>query len=197
MGPTSTPTTAARSDVSDDGALLARSVRDPDAFEVVFERHHAAVFRYLVSRVGAAVAEDVLADTFLHAFATRRRFDPSRATSALPWLLGIATKRMARQRRAQAKWVAECVAASAAPGHAEDGSDRSIERADAAELAGQLSSALDALSAKEREPLLLHVLGGLTYEEVGVALDLPVGTVRSRISRARSRLAGLLDGVAR
>jgi RNA polymerase sigma-70 factor (ECF subfamily) len=48
-----------------------------------------------------------------------------------------------------------------------------------------------------REPLLLHVLAGLAYEEVAVALGVPLGTVRSRISRARQRLAGLLDGVAR
>jgi RNA polymerase sigma-70 factor (ECF subfamily) len=64
-------------------------------------------------------------------------------------------------------------------------------------MAAPLAAALGELSRREREPLLLHVLGGLSYEDVALALSIPIGTVRSRISRASARLAGRLDGVRR
>ena len=182
-----------------DAALIARSGLEPAAFEHVVERHHAPVFRYVLSRLGPDAVDDVVADTFVTAFAARHRFDPDRATGALPWLLGIATKRIARQREQQARWLERCAAAAAStgPDSSEDGSDRAVERASATALSAPLASALASLSKREREPLLLHVLGGLSYEEVAGALHIPVGTVRSRISRASTRLAGLLDGVAR
>ena len=70
-------------------------------------------------------------------------------------------------------------------------------RADASLLKPALADALAQLSARERDPLLLHVLANLPYEDVAAALDIAPGTVRSRISRARTRLAGILDGAAR
>ncbi|MBC7461468.1 MAG: RNA polymerase sigma factor [Thermoleophilia bacterium] len=190
------PATTATSDL-DDAALLARSLDEPAAFDHVFERHHSVVYRYLVSRLGIGAAEDAVAETFLAAFATRGRFDPARGTSAVPWLLGIATKRIARHRRAVRQHFAEAVAAAQSSTATNDTDDRSIARSDAASLAPALAGALQHLSAREREPLLLHVLGDLSYEEVAAALSLPIGTVRSRISRARTRLAGIMDGVAR
>ena len=184
-----------------DAVWLVRSGFEPETFEHVVDRHHARVFRYVLSRLGPDAAEDVVSETFVTAFAARGRFDPKRADSALPWLLGIATRLIARQRDMQARWFARCAAAArtSSPDGAtsDDAIDRIVDRADAATLAGPLAAALATLSRREREPLLLHVLGGLSYEEVAAALDVPVGTVRSRISRASGRLAGILDGVPR
>jgi RNA polymerase sigma-70 factor (ECF subfamily) len=182
-----------------DAALLARSGDDPAAFEQLVERHHRQVFRYVLSRLGPGAVEDIVAETFLIAFTSRARFDANRATTVVPWLLGIATHRIAREREQQARWLARCAAAAAHSVNSDNGSetDRVTERVDAAALAGPVAAALAELASRERDPLLLHVLGGLSYEEVAAALDIRIGTVRSRISRATARLAGLLDGVPR
>jgi RNA polymerase sigma-70 factor (ECF subfamily) len=179
-----------------DALAMRRSLADPTAFDAIWERHHDAVFRYVVSRLGIDQADDVVAEVFLQAYANRRRFDPSLCPTALPWLLGIATRRIGRQRDAQRRWTAQCAAAVEQDRLPSD-DDGAASRVDAARLAPALATAIAQLRPKDREPLLLHVLAGLAYEEVAVALGVPLGTVRSRISRARQRLAGLLDGVAR
>jgi RNA polymerase sigma-70 factor (ECF subfamily) len=181
--------------VAADAAAIRRSIDDPAAFDAVFERHHHVVFRYVASRVGPDVAEDVVGEVFLAAFASRSKFRPELSTSALPWLLGIATRRISRQRDAERRWVAQCQAAQGERGLQVD--DEAESRIDAERLAPRLDVALQALPLREREPLLLHVLAGLSYEEVAAALDVKLGTVRSRISRGRSRLAGILDGARR
>lgn len=178
-----------------DAQAIEQSLRDPSAFDPVFQRHHDVVFRYVASRVGPAVAEDVVGEVFLAAFASRAKFRPEISTSALPWLLGIASRRISRHRDAERRWVAQCHAAQGQLVQAED--DGADSRVDAERLAPRIDIALQALPAREREPLLLHVLVGLSYEEVAAALDIKLGTVRSRISRGRSRLAGILDGVRR
>jgi RNA polymerase sigma-70 factor (ECF subfamily) len=69
-----------------------------------------------------------------------------------------------------------------------------IDRLDAARLGPPLAAALASLPARARDPFLLHVLADLSYDEIAIALAVPVGTVRSRIARARTRLSGILDG---
>ncbi|MCW2974068.1 MAG: polymerase sigma70 factor [Thermoleophilia bacterium] len=187
---------AARDD--SDAALIERSLGEPSEFERLFERHHDLVFRYAVSRIGTDGAEDLVGESFLAAFSVRHRFDAARGTDARPWLLGIATKRIARHRSSERRWLDQCaVTARQDAADAEPSSDGAVDRADAARLAPQLASALAQLSSRERDPLLLHVLGNLPYEEVAAALGIAPGTVRSRISRARTRLAGILDGAGR
>jgi RNA polymerase sigma-70 factor (ECF subfamily) len=192
------PTRAPRSPdaAPDDAALLARSNVDPVTFELVYARHHDAVFGYLAARVGSANADDLVAETFLAAFASRDRFRPELGRDARPWLLGIATRRLGRHRDAERRWLRDGAAVTVdAP--ASEGERDVDARLDAARVAPELATALAQLRPRERDPLLLHVICGLTYEEVGAALGLPLGTVQSRISRARTRLAGILDGVAR
>lgn len=180
----------------DDARSISASRADPDRFRAVFERHHDVVHRYVASRVGSDAADDVVADTFLEAFRTRHRFDASRGTDARPWLLGIATRRIGRSRGGAARElrrIAELTRRGGAAFESEDHGARTIGRLDASRLGAALRAALDALRLQEREPLLLHVLGELTYEEVALALGIPVGTVRSRISRARARLVAALE----
>lgn len=194
--PTSPPDARPAAPAGDDGTSIRRSLREPAVFDVIYERHHDPVFRYVASRLGFEHAEDVVGEVFLQAFASRSKFDASMCDTALPWLLGIATRRISRQRDAQRRWIAQCAATVEHDATPND-EDRVVGRADASRLAPALADAIAQLREQDREPLLLHVVGGLAYEEVAVALAIPVGTVRSRISRARTRLAGILDGVER
>ena len=181
-----------------DAVLIGRSTTDPRAFAHLYQRHHDAVFVYLAARVGSAHADDLVAETFLAAFTARHRFRSDLGSGALPWLLGIATRRLGRHRDLERRWLRARTAPYAAgePDETSRGDDIDA-RLDAARVAPDLANALAQLRRKDRDPLLLHVIGGLQYDEIAAALELPIGTVRSRISRARTRLAGILDGAAR
>lgn len=175
-----------------DGAILARSVVDPKTFELLYERHHDAIHRYVAARVGIERAEDLVADVFVAAFDSRAKFGRDKGDDALPWLFGITTRRIGRARDAERRWLRDIASGAAIIDRAE-ASEGVASRVDAQRLAPVLVQALAALRPRDREPLLLHVLGGLSYEEVATSLALPIGTVRSRIARARTRLAGCLD----
>jgi RNA polymerase sigma-70 factor (ECF subfamily) len=170
--------------VTSDGELFARAVDDPAAFEEIFERHGASVLSYVRSRMGPDAAEDVVAETFLVAFRHRERFDPS-YESARPWLLGIATNLVRRRRRDERAYLEGM---RRVPGSVPDDGSGDIERLDAERMRPALVDALMALSTDDRETFLLVAVGELTYAEAAAALDVPVGTVRSRIHRARSVL---------
>ena len=112
------------------------------------------------------------------------------STQPKPWLLGIAS-RIIKKHHAQeaAQW--RSVAASISRGeHTSDGAiDAAGGRADASAAVRALAPRIAALAARDRETLLLYAWGDLTYEEIAVALGVPVGTVRSRLSRVRRKLA--------
>ena len=173
-------------DPGDDASVIARSRREPSLFAVIFDRHARHIHRYLLRRLGPAAADDVLADTFLIAFAKRAKFDPARP-DARPWLYGIATNLVARHRRAEVRELRLRLAVGPPPaeaGHA----DRVADQVSAQALGGQLDRALATLRPPERDVLLLVAAEGLGYQEVAEALAVPVGTVKSRLNRARSRL---------
>jgi RNA polymerase sigma factor (sigma-70 family) len=121
---------------------------------------------------------------FLTAFDRRGRYDLARP-DARPWLDGIAANLLRRHRRREARRLrAHAREAGRALAHR----DEPDERLDAAASGPRLAAALARLPAHQREVLLLVAWGGLGYEEVAGALDVPVGTVRSRLSRARERV---------
>jgi RNA polymerase sigma factor (sigma-70 family) len=164
-------------DVTDADAIRA-SLTEPEAFAALFDRHFDAVHAYAQRRVGPSLADEIAAETFTRAFDNRRRFDSSR-NDARPWLLGIAANLLRRHWRTEKRRL-EAYA-------------RSAGRVDAAvsePVAGDLARALRSLPRREREPLLLLAWADLGYEEIALALGVPVGTIRSRISRARARLRG-------
>lgn len=147
-----------------DAIDIARSLENPKEFEAIFERHHETIFRYVVARVGESVADDVVSETFLAAYATRHRFESSRASSALPWLYGIATKRIARQRSAEQRLLNERVRLGRELNRDSSDLDRvetAETRLDAKRIAPELAAALSQLKPRERDPLLLAVLEDL------------------------------------
>jgi RNA polymerase sigma-70 factor (ECF subfamily) len=144
------------------------------------------VGRYLERRVGREVAQDLVAETFLAAFKGRGGYDRARA-EARPWLFGIATRLLARYWRAEQRRLEVLAAVPAeppSPGHEE----RVAAELTARQLRRPLVAALTALPAGDRDALLLVAWAQLSYAEVAAALEIPVGTVRSRLNRARRKV---------
>jgi RNA polymerase sigma-70 factor (ECF subfamily) len=177
-----------------DGEVIAASVDDPDRFTEVFERHFDAIYGFTARRLGRELADDVGAAVFVEAFAGRGRFETDRA-DARPWLYGIATNLIRRHHRAEGRRLRAYAQADART----DGDPVDVEqRLDAAALGPQLAAALRALTPADRDALLLLAWASLSYEDIAVATGVPVGTVRSRIHRARHRLRadlGMTDPV--
>ena len=157
-------------------------------FGIVFDRHFAVVHRYLARRVGRSRADDLAAQTFVVAFARRGIFDQSVA-SARPWLLGIATNLMRNELRAEQRLLrALARLESGSTGDLAEEVERSLARASAVAEVAQVASTLGALDPDQRDVLLLYAWGDLSYKQIASALAVPIGTVRSRLSRARSAL---------
>jgi RNA polymerase sigma factor (sigma-70 family) len=172
-----------------DSAVIAASVTDPAAVAAIFDRHAASIHRFLARRVEPAEAEGILGDVFRVAFERRETFDLGRA-SARPWLYGISTNLIARHRRSEARRLrAMASLASMRVAGAEDAvGDRAAEVADARESWATLVNAIDELPDAERDTLMLFAWEELSYDDIAAALDVPVGTVRSRLNRTRRRL---------
>ncbi|GAA2597067.1 RNA polymerase sigma factor [Streptomyces lienomycini] len=187
---------AARADAESDASVIARSRDDPEAFAVLFDRHADAVHRYVARRLGGEVADDLVAETFTTAFQQRHRYDPARSAGAdaRPWLLGIATNLVGRHRRAEARRFRAMARVPALADHDEPLADRAADRVVARAVRRELAAALAALPARHRDVLLLVAWGDLGYGEAAQALGIPVGTVRSRLHRARSKLREALGG---
>jgi RNA polymerase sigma factor (sigma-70 family) len=170
-----------------DAEVIVSSLTAPEAFGSVFDRHFAAVHRYLARRVGRERADDLASQTFTVAFARRASFRPD-ALGARPWLLGIATHLLLNDRRSEQRLLETMARLSAQRGADVSHSDR-----DRSEVDGALAAALAGLDVDQRDVLLLVAWGELSYEEIAEALAIPVGTVRSRLSRARAYLRAHLD----
>lgn len=148
--------------------------------------------RYLRRRIGKETAEDLAVETFVLAFRSRHAYDLQRE-SARPWLFGIATNLLRHHRRSEGRRLHAYARTGrdpiAGPDHRfEEAEDRAV-----AERAGPaVAAALAILRPQERDVLLLHAWADLTYAEIAAALAIPVGTVRSRLARARHKVRELL-----
>jgi RNA polymerase sigma factor (sigma-70 family) len=173
-------------DPASDADIILASLKDPDEFVRLFDRHVQIVGAFLASRVGISLAEDLTSETFLIAFSRMRSYDLGRP-DARPWLLGIASNLMRHHWRSEARQLA---AYSRTIGDQLAGDDQESinDRLDAVRSSARLAEGLRKLSRRELDPLLLLAWGNLTYEEISHALRLPIGTVKSRISRGRRKL---------
>ena len=167
----------------------------PARFGAIFDRHAPVIFRYLARRIGPDDASDLLADVFLAAFEARFRY-ASDYTTALPWLYGIATnllRKHFRRRASELRMLDRLVAQNASNDHV----DALAGVLDAQLQVQAMAKLLDELPPGERDALLLYAWESLTYEEIANALDIPVGTVRSRLNRTRRRLRAGVDEIDR
>jgi RNA polymerase sigma factor (sigma-70 family) len=167
---------------------------DAEAFGVLFERHSRAVYNFAFRGTADWVsAEDIASDVFLTAW--RRRRDvvfTTESGSVLPWLLGVATNHLRNQRRGGRR--ADTAFSRLDPSDAQpDFSDEVLGRmADEAQMA-EVRAVVEQLPEHERDVLALCAWAGLDYEEAAIALELPIGTIRSRLSRARTHLRELVE----
>jgi RNA polymerase sigma factor (sigma-70 family) len=179
-----------------DAAVIEASLADPDLFAVLYDRYATQLYRYAHRRLGPESAEDAVAEAFADAFARRRRYDGERV-DARPWLFGILTKEIAgHRRREEARYRAMARAPGRDGGQLDrDGlAEQVTANVTAQAVRGALGTALAGLSAGDRNVLLLVAWGDLSYEEVAHALGIPIGTVRSRLNRARRKVRAALGG---
>ncbi|MFJ9825077.1 RNA polymerase sigma factor [Streptomyces sp. NPDC101160] len=169
---------------------------DPAALGEAYDEHAQVLYRYALRVCGdPASAEDVVSATFLEAWRCRDRLHPD-GGSLRPWLLGIATNvlrgtaREARRRDAALARIAD-------RGVLPDFSDEVVTRLADAEQLRAARAALKRLRRRDREVFALVVWAGLDYAAAGEALGIPVGTIRSRLSRARDRLRALAEAELR
>ncbi|WP_338692703.1 RNA polymerase sigma factor [Streptomyces sp. Q6] len=173
---------------------LRRRVRagERDAFAELYERWAGAVHQHALWLTGDPTsAEDIMSETFLTAWRVRERLHED-GGSLRPWLLGIATHKAENARRGLRRRLAFLARQRQSPVVA-DFAPEVAGRVDDARRLAAVQEALDRLRRPEREVLTLCVWSGLDYRQTAEALGIPVGTVRSRLSRARAKLARLAD----
>jgi RNA polymerase sigma-70 factor (ECF subfamily) len=192
------PTPSGKTVTMTDADVIAASLDDPARFAELFDRHFAAVFRYAERRVGHDQAGEVASETFTRAFARRHAYRLD-APDALPWLYGIASNLVLHERRRFGRYLAavERVASEASVAALDGGVSAADRRLDASAEWARMRGALLALNDTDRELLLLVAWDELSYEDAAAVLGLPVGTVRSKLHRAKARLRELLDASGR
>jgi RNA polymerase sigma factor (sigma-70 family) len=182
-----------------DAEIMLSSVEDVTKFGEIFERHYEAIEQFLVRRVGLPTAEDLASQTFVVALERRSSYDPH-PSGARPWLYGIATNLVSNFRRQEVRRLRAFGKHGLLSGNdTEDAIFRSDESSTSRSTHERVALLLADLDPDMKDALLLFTWAGLSYEEISVALNIAVGTVGSRISRARQSLAvGLgVDGEMR
>jgi RNA polymerase sigma factor (sigma-70 family) len=172
-----------------DADAIGRSIAEPEYFAVLFDQYAALLLRFFIRRAGPAIAEELVGESFRIAFERRASFDQA-YESARPWLYGIAGNVLAKHRRSEGRRL-HAIARLAADRVVGGAEDDVIAAVDARASMPLVARAVAALPDGERDALLLFAWEELTYHEIAVALGVPVGTVRSRINRARGRLRAI------
>lgn len=173
-----------------DSDAVCASLHAPAGFAAIFDRHFDAVHAYLQRRVGRDLADELSAQTFLVAFDKRGGYDQAQP-DARPWLLGIATNLARRHHRDEVRQFRAYARSATDP--VLDAFDGVEARLDASMMRRELVDALAGVPGEELDALLLYAWAELSYPEIARALGIPIGTVRSRLSRARGRIRAALD----
>ncbi len=176
---------------NEDNLALRASVARPHAFAILFDRHYDAIWRYICRRIGPTGADDLTGEAFLRAFTKRSGYVPS-PLGVRPWLYGIATNLLREQARSQDRQM-RAYARVAQPLADTAGYEEADGRLDAASLGPAVLAALARLDTADRDALLLLALTELGYEGIAAATGVPVGTVRSRLNRARRLMRDELE----
>jgi RNA polymerase sigma-70 factor (ECF subfamily) len=192
-----------------DGLLLGRMIAgDEEAFTLLYRRRHPAIYRFALHMSGnVALAEDVTQEVFMTLIRDAKRFDPARGTLG-GFLFGIARNHLRRRWEQErhslplpddADELDSLLSASARVGGNGlsngngNGNGRgpfllSRDEYTSLETVGRVRQAISTLPENYREVVILCELEEMSYEDAASALDWPVGTVRSRLHRARALL---------
>jgi RNA polymerase sigma factor (sigma-70 family) len=177
-----------------DSELIAASHVKHELFAAIYDRHAAALYRYAARRLGADAAEDVVSETMLAAFRARRRYDTTRS-DARPWLYGILTREISQRRRVERKRYRALARVERTAGHEVAKADEVAAAVAAQSVRAPLMEALAGLAKRDRDVLLLAAWADLSYQEIAEALDIPIGTVGSRLNRARRTIRTAAPGL--
>jgi len=158
---------------------------------VAFEENHDPIFAFLRRRVGESDAADLTAETFLVALREFDRFDSKQGTIR-SWLFGIASNLMRKKARKEQRELRAFARTGIDP-LTVDPMVTVDQRVDAEAVKPQLARGLASLSEEDREAILLFCWADLSYTEIAQALDIPLGTVKSRVARARRKLRKSLE----
>lgn len=172
-----------------DSDIVERSLSDPQLFGSIFDRHFVAIHAYFARRVARTDADDLAGEVFRIAFEKRAGFDPGHGY-VRPWLFGISHNVLSRHFRSSTRKDRAVTRLGREHNHNDGGVE---DRIDAAVNGAELHRLLEGLRPEEREALILFAVDQLSYDEIAAVMDTPIGTVRSRISRARATLRPGLD----
>lgn len=185
-----------------DAGLVKRSVRGEEAaFAELYRRYDKQLLNYIYRMTGDRErAEDLVQETFVRVYRHLGRFDASRRFSS--WVYAIAgnlAKNELRNRARRAEFTASALSGEAAgsddgawPLEAEDPSPRPDERFRRQVLRQKVEEAVHQLSERLRIVFVLRELQGKSYEDIAEIAELPVGTVKSRLHRARAEFAKIV-----
>jgi RNA polymerase sigma-70 factor (ECF subfamily) len=183
------PKTEPRLEADDDAIWRGVQRGDADALATLFRRHADAIYNYCFRRLGDwTTADELVSIVFLEAW--RRRDVEVQPGKVLPWLYGIATNVVRNRRRSERRYAAALRRLPADP-PTPDPADDAVVRADDERRMKRLLAWASRLPRHEQDVLALCVWSELSYEDAAAALGVPVGTVRSRLSRARAHLRKL------
>ena len=174
----------------EDSTLWSRAqAGDGNAFGLLFDRHARTIYNYCFRRIGDwAIAEDIVSIVFLEAWRRRdKRLPPGKE---LPWLLGIATNVLRNRRRSERRHAA-ALRRVPRPRAEPELTGESDERIDDERLMRRTIELLARLPRRELDVFVLCAWFELSYDNAALALEIPTGTVRSRLARARARLREL------
>lgn len=161
------------------------SAKEAQSFEQAFESEFARLHRYVNRSVGRDAADEITAQTFATAYASWERYDQQRQVR--PWLYGIASNLTRHYWRGEERRL-RAYAKAADDEPSVDETQNIVTRLDARAKYSALAKLLTKLNPKDRDILLLHAWADLTDPEIAISLSIPVGTVKSRLSKTRARL---------
>jgi RNA polymerase sigma factor (sigma-70 family) len=182
----------------DDADAVAASLAQPACFGVLFDRYHAGIWAFLARYAGRNAADELAGDVFVAAFRNRQRYDPACGT-VRAWLYGIAMNLQRTRWRSDARRARALERLAGGTTDAVTPIEAADDVQDGRQQLERVRDAMACLSEPHREVLTLYVWEQLSYDEIASALGVEVGTVRSRLARARSELRSLVDckGAAR
>jgi len=172
--------------VTDEELVQLAQTGDADAFGQLVVRHQGAVYRAALSALRVPEdAEEVAQDAFVRAWTALGRFRGD--ASFRTWVLAIAWNRALSRRHSVVGWLRRKAPLDEAAGAAA-AARGSEQRLHDAELKGHVARAIEGLTPKLRDALLLAQSGEYVYSEIGRMLKIPVGTVKWRVSEARRKV---------
>ena len=173
--------------MADDTNDVRPRTLDSAEFIEMYDRCYRPVFAYVARRLGPDAAEEITSQTFAEAWASRNRYDPDRG-SPIVWCLGIATNLIKKHNRAEVKQLRIYAATGFDPLEPGGSGDGLAERAAARDDLRAVASALAGMDRVTRDVVYLWAAADLSYEEIADTLSIRIGTVRSKLSRARQKL---------